>query len=299
MGDRRAFELTASYDRGPWSLYGNLAWSRAMGNDINSAQFNFGADELAFIANNFIHLDHDQTWDGSAGVAYTLNRGSDHPTLFSVDALLQSGLRASTPTVPNGIALPTYGVVNLSVVQKLPTQHGAAAGCAERWRYRSIRSVTGPAWGWARRNLGYGGPYWRGSHSAFDCRAVSRRDGGRIGGTIYGDACEGDACEIELGRGNVFPYGLVYRRGAWFGSRSIGRQAVLARLLTGPVSNFEDTTRQRNSRPRSCYHRDREHNPHTHWVPTRAVGLALRQRRQQRALPCGMRRPLPGSAPKS
>jgi outer membrane receptor protein involved in Fe transport len=66
-------------------------------------------------------LDHDQTWDGSAGAAYTLNRGSDHPTLFSVDALLQSGLRASTPTVPNGIALPTYGVVNLSVVQKLPT----------------------------------------------------------------------------------------------------------------------------------------------------------------------------------
>jgi outer membrane receptor protein involved in Fe transport len=120
-GRQEGVQLTASYDRGPWSIYGNLAWSRALGNDITSAQFNFGADELAFIGNNFIHLDHDQTWDGSAGVAYTLNRGSDHPTLFSVDALLQSGLRASTPTVPNGIALPTYGVVNLSVVQKLPT----------------------------------------------------------------------------------------------------------------------------------------------------------------------------------
>ena len=35
---------------------------------------------------------------------------------------MQSGLRASTPTIPNGIALPVYGVVNLSVVQKLP--HG-------------------------------------------------------------------------------------------------------------------------------------------------------------------------------
>jgi outer membrane receptor protein involved in Fe transport len=114
-------QLTASYDRGPWSIYGNLAWSRALGNDITSAQFNFGPDELAFIANNFIHLDHDQTWDGSAGVAYTLNGGTDHPTRFSMDALLQSGLRASAPTVPNGIALPTYGVVNLSVVQKLPT----------------------------------------------------------------------------------------------------------------------------------------------------------------------------------
>jgi outer membrane receptor protein involved in Fe transport len=51
-----------------------------------------------------------------------LNRDSDHPTLFSVDALVQSGLRASTNTIPNGIALPTYGVVNLSIVQKLPTR---------------------------------------------------------------------------------------------------------------------------------------------------------------------------------
>ena len=73
-GRQEGVELTASYDRGPWSIYGNLAWSRALGNDIVSAQFNFGPDELAFIANNFIHLDHDQTWDGSAGVAYRLNR---------------------------------------------------------------------------------------------------------------------------------------------------------------------------------------------------------------------------------
>ena len=113
-GRQEGVQFTASYDRGPWSIYGNLAWSRAMGKDITSAQFNFGADELAFIGNNFIHLDHDQTWDGSAGVAYTLNQDSDHPTRFSVDALVQSGLRASTATIPNGIALPTYGVVNLS-----------------------------------------------------------------------------------------------------------------------------------------------------------------------------------------
>jgi outer membrane receptor for monomeric catechols len=34
---------------------------------------------------------------------------------------VQSGLRASTATVPNGAALPTYGVVNMSVVQKVAT----------------------------------------------------------------------------------------------------------------------------------------------------------------------------------
>jgi hypothetical protein len=87
-----------------------------------SAQFNFAPDELAFIANDFIHLDHDQTWSGSAGIAYTLNKGSNHPTLFSVDALVQSGLRATAEGgAPNGIALPNYAVVNSSVVQKLPT----------------------------------------------------------------------------------------------------------------------------------------------------------------------------------
>jgi outer membrane receptor protein involved in Fe transport len=120
-GRQEGVELTASYDRGPWSIYGNLAWSRALGKDIVSAQFNFGPDELAFIGNNFIHLDHDQTWTGSGGVAYTFNRDTDHPTRLSADATLQSGLRASTATVPNGIALPTYGVVNLSAVHKLPT----------------------------------------------------------------------------------------------------------------------------------------------------------------------------------
>jgi outer membrane receptor protein involved in Fe transport len=123
-GVQEGVQFTASYDRGPWSIYGNLSWSRALGKDITSAQFNFGVDELVFIGSNFIHLDHDQTWDGSAGVSYTLNKDSDHPTLFSVDALLQSGLRASTATIPNGIALPTYGVVNLSIVQKLNTGVG-------------------------------------------------------------------------------------------------------------------------------------------------------------------------------
>ena len=120
-GVQQGIELTGSYDRGPWSLYGNVAWSRAMGKKIVSAQFNFAPDELDYIAGHYIHLDHDQTWTGSAGVAYTLNMDSDHPTRFSVDAIVESGLRASTDTVPNGIALPSYGVVNLSVMHKLPS----------------------------------------------------------------------------------------------------------------------------------------------------------------------------------
>jgi outer membrane receptor protein involved in Fe transport len=118
-GIQTGIELTTSYDRGPLSLYGNLAWSRAMGKDINSAQFNFSAADLAFIQNNFIHLDHDQTWSGSAGAAYVFNSDSPYPTRVSADLLVQSGLRASTATIPNGVALPTYATGNLSVVQTI------------------------------------------------------------------------------------------------------------------------------------------------------------------------------------
>ena len=119
-GIQTGVELTASYDRGPLSLYGNLAWSRAMGKDINSAQYNFSAADLAFIQDNFIHLDHDQTWSGSAGAAYTLRQDSPYPTRVSVDLLVQSGLRADGG-VPNGIALPSYATANLSLVQRVGT----------------------------------------------------------------------------------------------------------------------------------------------------------------------------------
>jgi outer membrane cobalamin receptor len=118
-GQQQGIETTISYDHGPLSLYANLAYSRAMGEDINSAQFNFSPAELAYIADNYIHLDHDQTWTGSAGGAYTFNPDSTTPTRVSADLLVQSGLRASTETVPNGVALPTYATVNMSIVQRL------------------------------------------------------------------------------------------------------------------------------------------------------------------------------------
>jgi hypothetical protein len=112
-------EFTSSYNQGPWSIYANAAYSHAVGTDIVSAQFNFAPDELAFIARNYIHLDHDQTWTASAGAAYTFNQGTKYSTRVSLDLLVQSGLRASTPTVPNGASLPEYAVVNASIVQKL------------------------------------------------------------------------------------------------------------------------------------------------------------------------------------
>ncbi len=119
-GQVHGLEFSTSYDRGPLSLYGNVAYSRAIGKDIVSSQFNFSADDLQYISGRWIHLDHDQRWTGSGGAAYTLFEGTRAPTRLSADLLVGSGLRADGD-VPNGRALPGYYTVNLSAVQTIRT----------------------------------------------------------------------------------------------------------------------------------------------------------------------------------
>ena len=78
-------------------VYGNAAYSRAMGTQRQPfAQFNFAPDELAYITQHYIHLDHDRDRNRAAGAAYTLNQGTKYQTRVSVDLVAQSGLRAST-----------------------------------------------------------------------------------------------------------------------------------------------------------------------------------------------------------
>ena len=76
----KGVEFNASYDEGPWSVYFNGAFGNGIGTNINSAQFNFGAAELAYIANNYIILDHSQGWTMSSGAAYTFNADTDWAT---------------------------------------------------------------------------------------------------------------------------------------------------------------------------------------------------------------------------
>ncbi|MGI4956796.1 MAG: TonB-dependent receptor [Janthinobacterium lividum] len=115
-GEVHGYEASASYDKGPLSLYGNVAWSRAIGRDITSSQFNFSADDLAYIRNRWVHLDHDQRWTGSAGAAYAFFHATTHPLHTSADMVVGSGLRADGST-PNGRALPGYYTVNFALVQ--------------------------------------------------------------------------------------------------------------------------------------------------------------------------------------
>ena len=114
----KGIELSANYEEGPWSVFANLAWSEAKGSDINSAQFNFAADDLAFIRQNYIYLDHNQSWTASAGAAYVFNQQSEWATRLSADVIYGNGLRRTLLT-PNDSAGAPYATVNLSAVQKI------------------------------------------------------------------------------------------------------------------------------------------------------------------------------------
>ena len=124
-------EYTASYAKGPFTAYVNYTHERAQGKLINSSQFNFGSDDLAYIAQNYIYLDHDQTYTASGGSSYLIRPVVLAPVLgdgaanalggtrVGFDLLYGSGLRADQTladgsTVPNGAHVPTYITVNLT-----------------------------------------------------------------------------------------------------------------------------------------------------------------------------------------
>ena len=102
-------EFTAAYEAGPLSVYGNLAFQHAMGKDIVSSQFQFDPGDLAYIADHYIHLDHEQAMTASAGASY-LWQG----TRFSADLLYGTGLRKDG-AVPNGNHVPSYVQINMGV----------------------------------------------------------------------------------------------------------------------------------------------------------------------------------------
>ncbi|HEV2704171.1 MAG TPA: TonB-dependent receptor [Steroidobacteraceae bacterium] len=108
-------ELTGSYHLGGLSAYANMATQRAIGKGIVSSQFNFDADALTYIADHYIHVDHEQQVTASGGVSYVWNG-----TRVSADMLLGSGLRSDLvlpdgSSIPNGDHLPYYTQVNLGV----------------------------------------------------------------------------------------------------------------------------------------------------------------------------------------
>lgn len=118
-GKQYGVEVPLNYTTHTFSAYLNLAAQSAKGKQIDSAQFNFSPTDLAYIAQNYIHLDHEQQKTASGGVSYLWQN-----TRFGADFLLGSGLRADLDLppgqtngyggtdIPNGEHLPYYTQVN-------------------------------------------------------------------------------------------------------------------------------------------------------------------------------------------
>jgi len=147
-------ELTATYTGDKLKAYGNFAYSRAMGEDVASAQFNFtDPAELAFISDHYVHLDHDQTFTASAGVTYDVL--SD--TTLGLDSHFGSGLRDG---FANTSHLPAYVTFDGSAEQKLDAQGNTALrlsvvnifDTAYELRNGTGIGVGAPQWG-ARRGV--------------------------------------------------------------------------------------------------------------------------------------------------
>jgi len=104
-------EATASYTQGNLSTYVNFAYSVAQGTKVVSGQFNFDPDELAYINNHYVFLDHDQTFTSTGGLFYGWNGYG-----FRFDYLYGSGLRSGFANTGN---LPFYIQANAGVSKRL------------------------------------------------------------------------------------------------------------------------------------------------------------------------------------
>jgi len=153
-------EQTSSYTHENVYLYENFDYSVAQGTQVESGQFNFTPDELKYISDHYVFLDHDQTFSASAGAVYNW-RGF----MFSVDGIYGSGLRdgfANTGNLPYYIQIDT-GITKRFVVPKAGPMEVRVAVVNLNDRTYQIRNGTGigvfaPQYG--PRRAFYGGIKW-------------------------------------------------------------------------------------------------------------------------------------------
>lgn len=98
-------ELNLDYKQGGFSAFCNFSWVKTLAHDIDTQQFTFASNELAFIDANNIKLDHESEYTVSAGASYTWKDNRAY-----VDFLYGSGLRAG---FANLIQEPQYYPVNV------------------------------------------------------------------------------------------------------------------------------------------------------------------------------------------
>ncbi len=101
-------ELSSTYKKGPFSVYGNYSYVQTWVRDFDSVENEFSDNELAYLTANHMQLDHQGRFTGSGGVSYDLLKN----LRVHADFLYGSGLRAG---FANSEELSPYCPVNLGI----------------------------------------------------------------------------------------------------------------------------------------------------------------------------------------
>jgi hypothetical protein len=99
-------ELSAHYQTDTLTAYASATLGRNWEHGVVTGQFNFPADELAYINAHSIVLDHQPLYGASAGASWRLG-----PYALALDGVYSSGLRAGFADLE---PLPTVVQINLS-----------------------------------------------------------------------------------------------------------------------------------------------------------------------------------------
>jgi outer membrane receptor protein involved in Fe transport len=113
-------ELSANYQKGPLTLYANLARGAEKAKKIISNQFLFAPADIAYIDSQYIFTDHSQNWTISGGGSWSFDDGIGK-LQPSFDLIYGSGLRAGDPAgiIPNGGTEHLYVQVNFGIAQMI------------------------------------------------------------------------------------------------------------------------------------------------------------------------------------
>jgi outer membrane receptor protein involved in Fe transport len=98
-------EVSSTYTQGGLSLFGNFAYVETQASDIVSSQYQFDLNELNYIRDHDINLDHQSSYTASGGISYAWK----HDRVY-LDMLFGSGLRIGFANLEHE---PAYYPVNM------------------------------------------------------------------------------------------------------------------------------------------------------------------------------------------
>jgi outer membrane receptor for ferrienterochelin and colicin len=116
----KGLELTVSYEKEGFALWGNVARSRALAYGLISGQWQFSPDEVAYMQSHWYHLDHDQDWTASSGGSYKWHNSWGVTKVYA-DKLFGSGLYSG---FVNKYELGSYTIINIGASHEFVLSSG-------------------------------------------------------------------------------------------------------------------------------------------------------------------------------